>query len=197
MVLDVRDALAFQAAHIPGAVSVWSERLARYGGWFLPYDRPLYLVAGDDARETAVRALARMGYDRVGGVLAGGMEAWQAGGLGSGSLMNITVPQLETLLARGGTPWILDLRTDEEWKRDGTVPGARHVPLTALSERRAEVPRGENVFALCGTGVRSTVAASLLVGWGWPRVTVVMGGMEGWKALGAPRTGPEVPGDKR
>jgi len=103
--------------------------------------------------------------------------------------MNITVPQLETLLARGGEPWILDLRTHEEVERDGTVPGARHVPLTSLSERRDEVPREENVFAFCGTGVRSTIAASLLARWGWPRLTVVMGGMEGWKAAGAPRTG--------
>jgi hydroxyacylglutathione hydrolase len=189
LVLDVRDALAFQAAHVPGALSIWSERLGRYGGWFLPYDRPLFLVAGDDAREDAVRSLARMGYDRLGGVLSGGMEAWQAAGLESDSLMNITVPQLETLLARGGEPWILDLRTHEEVERDGTVPGARHVPLTSLSERRDEVPREENVFAFCGTGVRSTIAASLLARWGWPRLTVVMGGMEGWKAAGAPRTG--------
>ena len=186
-IVDLRDSLGFQAANIAGAVSIWTPRLARYGGWFLPYDRDLYLVAGDGSVTPAVRTLVRLGYDRIGGALAGGMEAWQSDGLPSGSLMNITVPQLRTLFDKGGEPWILDLRTADELENEGRIQGAYHLPLTDLLARMDEVPREENIFVFCGSGVRSTIGASLLARQGWRRLTVVMGGMEGWQALSASR----------
>ena len=48
VVLDVRWELAFTAAHAPGALSIWPVGIPEWAGWFVPYDRPILLVADDN-----------------------------------------------------------------------------------------------------------------------------------------------------
>ena len=40
-VVDTRSAEAFDAAHIEGSYSLPLDMLSAYGGWFLPYGKPL------------------------------------------------------------------------------------------------------------------------------------------------------------
>jgi len=48
VVLDTRLELGFSAAHVPGALSIWTGGLANFAGWFLPYDTPILLVNETD-----------------------------------------------------------------------------------------------------------------------------------------------------
>jgi len=50
----------------------------------------------------------------------------------------------------------------------------------------AEVPRDRPVYIFCGSGVRSTVAASLLERAGYGNVTVVLGGINAWSSVRCP-----------
>ena len=59
--------------------------------------------------------------------------------------------------------WLLDVREDDEWAA-GHVPGATHVPLGQLGARTAEVPRDQQIYVICRSGIRSARAAQALDG---------------------------------
>jgi len=186
IVLDTRVELAFNAGHVPGALSIWRQGLGRFAGWFLPYDRPILLVADEQDPMPVVRALARMGYDAIAGYLAGGMYAWHTAGLDSAAIGMITVPDLCRRLDEGNRPAILDVRSDAEIEGSGAISGAQHVHITEIPQRLDEVPRQRPLHVFCGSGLRSTVVASLLEREGWRDLTVVLGGTSAWNSASCP-----------
>jgi rhodanese-related sulfurtransferase len=62
-------------------------------------------------------------------------------------------------IARGAS--VVDVRSAGEFGA-GAFPGARNIPLQALSGRLGEIPRGRPVVVYCASGMRSAAAARLL-----------------------------------
>jgi hydroxyacylglutathione hydrolase len=185
IVLDTRMELAFTSAHVPGALSIWQEGLSGWAGWFLPYDRPILLVSDRADVSSQVRDLRRIGYDRVEGYLAQGMVAWHSAGLQSESVRTVTVQELCHRLDEEQDVWILDVRSDAEVEHN-PIPGGHHIHLSQIPERMDDAPKDRSVYIFCGTGLRSTVAASLLKRTGWEDLTVVLGGLSGWSSITCP-----------
>jgi hydroxyacylglutathione hydrolase len=185
-ILDTRQELAFSAAHVPGSQSIWLDGLASFAGWFFSYDRPILLVGEGDQVERVVAILLRLGFDGISGLLAGGMLSWHMAGMESESIRTQTVQDLCRLLDGGERLWILDVRFESELVRDGRIEGAQHIPITAIAERMNEVPNDRDVVIFCGSGMRSMVAASYLKARGWKRLSVVLGGMAGWRSIKCP-----------
>lgn len=185
VVIDTRSELAFSAAHVPGAQFLWLEGLASFAGWFLPYDRTLLLISDPGTLKQATRMLVRIGYDDVKATLAGGMLAWHMAGQRSESIATITVQELCRRLDRGENPHILDVRSADEIAR-ARIPGAQEIHVTMLIDRMIEVPKDRTAYIFCGSGMRSMVAASLLKRNGWEDLTVVLGGLAGWKSAACP-----------
>lgn len=188
VVVDVRDRTAYAGGHVPGAFGIGANgSLSTWAAWVVPYETPILLVAdGPDEVEKAARALVRVGLDDVRGHLEGGMAAWSRRGLPLSSLPAIAVEALHARLADGDRPVVLDVRGDDEW-RSGHIEGAVHVMGGTLAERLDDVPRnGREVAVVCGSGYRSTVAASVLERAGWDRLLNVAGGMAAWRAAGLP-----------
>ncbi|MGI6207514.1 MAG: MBL fold metallo-hydrolase [Anaerolineae bacterium] len=185
-VLDTRLELAFNAAHVPGALSIWEQGIPSFAGWFVNYDQPILLVSDTILPERAVRYLIRMGFDRINGYLGGGMVDWHTSGRDSDSIGMVTVQELCGLLDSDEQVWILDVRSQYELDTDGRIPGAHHIHITQLPQRVDEVPRDVPVFIFCGSGLRSTVAASLLQAQGYEDLTVVLGGAAGWNSTTCP-----------
>lgn len=77
-VVDLRNRYAFADGHIAGARNTGSGKALQVQGDRLPHDRPILIVAADDAKgEEAWTILVEMGYEPSSAkVLAGGMEAW-------------------------------------------------------------------------------------------------------------------------
>ena len=184
VVLDTRWELGFNSAHVPGALSIWEIGLSGWAGWFLTYDKPILLVTDGNDVSPVVRVLSRLGFDRVEGFLAGGMISWHSAGLPSQRIPTVTVQDLCHLLDRDGDAWILDVRSAAEVEEQA-VPGAHHIHLSHLPEHM-EVPRDRPVYIFCGSGVRSTVAASLLERAGYDNVIVVLGGISAWSSVRCP-----------
>jgi len=188
VVLDTRMELAFGAAHVPGALSIWLDGLPNFAGWFLPYDRKVLLVdeTGDPYR--AAKRLLRLGYDNLGGYLAGGMVAWHMAGEESRSVATANVHDLcaRLDLEEKRKAWILDVRSDDELERSGRITGAPQIHITQLPQRLGEVPRDRPVYIFCGSGLRSMVAASILQREGWEDMTVILGGLAGWSSVKCP-----------
>jgi hydroxyacylglutathione hydrolase len=189
-VLDTRMELGFGAAHVPGAQSIWIDGLASFEGWFIPYDKPILLVCEPCDLQEAVKILIREGYDDIGGFLAGGMLSWHMSGQESASIKTITVQEMCSLLDKNETTssQILDVRSDEELKRDGQIQGAQHIHVTLIPERMNEIRKDGFVYIFCGSGMRSMIAASFLQRYGWQNLNVILGGLAGWKSAKCPTT---------
>ncbi|MFZ2471840.1 MAG: rhodanese-like domain-containing protein [Methanothrix sp.] len=185
-ILDTRQELAFGAAHVPGSQSIWLEGLASFAGWFLSYERPILLVGDGNLVENIAVILLRLGYDDITGFLAGGMLSWHMSGLESAAIRTQTVQELCRRLDGGEPIWILDVRFESELLRDGKIDAAQHIPITAIAEMMDEVPKDREVCIFCGSGMRSMVVASFLKARGWKRLSVILGGMAGWKSIKCP-----------
>ncbi|OPY53432.1 MAG: molybdopterin biosynthesis protein MoeB [Methanosaeta sp. PtaU1.Bin112] len=185
-ILDTRQELAFSAAHVPGSQSIWLDGLASFAGWFLGYDRPILLVGEGNQADRVAAILLRLGFDNISGFLAGGMLSWHMSGQQSQSIRTQIVQDLCRQIDGGEPVWILDVRFAGELDKDGRIEGAQHIPITAISERMDEVPQDRDVAIFCGSGMRSMVAASYLRARGWKRLSVVLGGMAGWRSIKCP-----------
>jgi glyoxylase-like metal-dependent hydrolase (beta-lactamase superfamily II)/rhodanese-related sulfurtransferase len=160
--VDLRNRTAFAAGHVRGALSFGLDGgFATYLGWLIPWGTPVSLL-GETPEQVAEaqRELVRIGIDRPAAAV-GRPEQW-AGDLPPATMPAGTFGDLADLLGghRGERPVVLDVRLRLEWA-EGHLPGAVHIPLHELLDRRDEVPDGE-VWVHCGTGYRAAIAASLL-----------------------------------
>ncbi|MGA9099252.1 MAG: MBL fold metallo-hydrolase [Methanotrichaceae archaeon] len=186
IILDTRMELGFGAAHVAGAQSIWLDGLASFAGWFLNYDKPILLVNETNDPEEQTIILTRLGFDNLAGYLSGGMLNWHMSGKDSSTIGTITIQRFCELLDSGEDPLVLDVRSDEELKKDGQIPGAHHIHVTQIPLCMADVPKDRAVYVFCGSGMRSMIAASFLKRNGWKDLIVILGGMAGWKSKRCP-----------
>ncbi|GAA2110449.1 MBL fold metallo-hydrolase [Streptomyces synnematoformans] len=167
-VVDIRPAAAYAAGHVPGAISIpLRDQFATWLGWLLPDDAPLAFVAddGQDPGEVVWQAY-KIGYERLAGRLAGGMDAWRAARYAQATTDFVRADRI------GRRPYV-DVRQRAEYAA-GHVPGAVHVELGSLSSHVADAPTGAVVA--CGHGERAMTAASILERAGHTDVAVLDGG---------------------
>jgi hydroxyacylglutathione hydrolase len=117
------------------------------------------------------------------GWLGGGMSAWRTSGRHVATVGQLTAHEAHAL-AEGGSLAILDVRLPAEWL-EGHADRAHFLTGAELPSRLVEVPSDRPVAVVCGSGFRSSVAASLLAAQGYD-ARVVVGGMEAWRAAGLP-----------
>ncbi|AOV15858.1 sulfurtransferase [Acidihalobacter aeolianus] len=82
---------------------------------------------------------------------------------------------------------ILDVRDDAE-VREGMIGKSKHIPLSALGQRLAELDkhREKTVIAYCRSGNRSSQACRMLRKAGFQRVVNLRGGMLAWRDANLP-----------
>ncbi|MDQ3640106.1 MAG: MBL fold metallo-hydrolase [Actinomycetota bacterium] len=186
--LDTRAPEAFGGGHIPGAVNVGlGAAFATWAGTVLDAAAAVVLVLDSpDDLWSVTWDLLRIGYEPPVGWLAGGMRAWRTAALELGHMAQISVHQLRERLDTGQVD-LLDVRQPAEWAA-GHVPGAMFMTGAELPGRVHEVPQTDGALAVtCGSGYRSSVAASLLARQG-REVLNVLGGMSAWNAADYPTT---------
>ena len=180
LLVDVRTDVQFDEAHVPGAVALTMLR-AGFGSklaWVVGPEQELVLIGrgDDDARDAATLAAA-VGVTRIAGALHGGMTSWRQEGRTVQCIERITVPDLHE---RRDDVQILDVRERSEWDA-GHIPGSTHAPYHDLHEPPGGLHRERPVAAICATGQRAAVAASLLQRHGFAEVLhVVQGGVPRW-----------------
>jgi hydroxyacylglutathione hydrolase len=186
LVVDVRTELQFDEAHIPGAVCITARR-AGFGSklaWIAEPGLPLVLVGrdNDDALEAAALAGA-VGLTEIGGFLAGGMTSWREERFAVDAVERMTVAELRD---RRDEVQLLDVRERSEWDA-GRIPGSAHVPYHDVRGLPEGLDPGQPIAAICSSGQRAAVAASLLKRAGAERVIhVVEGGVGTWERAGLP-----------
>jgi hydroxyacylglutathione hydrolase len=164
-VVDTRWRVQFARAHIPGSVNVeLDESMGSYVGWIVPFGEPLILVLAEPvggSLEEAFTQLLRVGYERVEGYLEGGIPAWRADGRTVASYRVAGLDELCRSTQAGTVGNLLDVRQQTEWD-EGHVAGSQHIFVGDLPDHLAEIPRDRETWAICATGHRASMAASLL-----------------------------------
>jgi rhodanese-related sulfurtransferase len=109
-----------------------------------------------------------------------------------------TVPraQLAEQLSAGDAPFVLDVRTESEY-RSGHVPGATHIPFLSVGSRIDEIPieKDQPIVVYCAHGTRAAWAARKLRKAGFTNVTYLEGHMTSWEEDGLPMEATERDGD--
>jgi hydroxyacylglutathione hydrolase len=177
-IVDVRPFDAYAGAHIRGSLSIpLRSQFASWLGWLVPDDVPLVFVREPDQDASdLVRQALGIGYERLAGELAGGIEAWREAALPIGHMSVVDA-------ARVSTP-VLDVRQDAEFAA-GHLPAASHVELGALPDAAGDLPVGA-VATMCAHGERAATAASVLERAGRDDVVVVRGGPDDWSRVRGP-----------
>lgn len=176
-VLDLRRPEAFGGAHIPGAVNIGAgQNLSLWAGWIVDPEQRLLLVndKGDD--EEARRSLARVGLENVEGFLQKGMPGWIDAGMEFTRTAQLSTKEVAE---RAPDTQIVDVRSDKEWA-SGHISEAIHIPLGELKARTRELSKAAEIVAVCGSGYRSSIAASLLQAEGFLKISSMDGGMAAW-----------------
>jgi hydroxyacylglutathione hydrolase len=189
VVLDTRPPEAFGGGHIPGALNVGAgAAFPTWAGTVLEAGATVLLVLDSPADLWPVTwDLLRIGYDTPAGWLAGGMMAWRTAAQDVERLRQITVHELAQQLDAESLD-LLDVRQPAEWA-EGHVRGARFITGAELPGRLDDVPRvGRPLAVACGSGYRSSAAASLIAAQSEVEVVNVLGGMSAWAAVGYPMT---------
>jgi len=197
VLLDSREIADFAAGHLRGAVNIGLQgRFAEWAGDVLPPDRDIVLV-GDPASalETKVR-LARVGLDRVIGQLEGPTALLAARPEIHETSSRLTLEQLTELQSRGTDIQLVDVRNQGETAQ-GTIVGAREIPLATLASSIAALDRTRPVVVYCASGSRSHVASTVLREAGFADVSDLLGGYAAWEAAGLPVTAGTASGERR
>lgn len=180
-VVDGRSRRDIAAGHIPGSLTIeLGDTFASYVGWILPVGTPLVLVLPDraGASDEAVDQLVRIGFDRLAGVLAGGVEAWAAAGEPLTGMATVTAGELAEELRAEDSPVVVDVRDPKEWRDEGRIADAVEMSLSSIiGGLDPSIPDGAPITVACKSGARATIAAGLLEARGHPVRLVAQGGI--------------------
>ena len=188
VLIDGRDHREFDGAHAPGAINITMNQsgVGTRAAWMVDPEATIITTAGgDDQARAMVPMLEAVGFRNVHGYLSGGMSAWHSAGLQFETTPAVDMPTLAEQL-RAGEVILVDVRSEAEW-RNGHVENAIHVPYQQLRQGVPEsVARADGHLAVaCSGGIRSTIAASMLMRAGVKNVEhVADGGVPGLRNEG-------------
>ena len=184
--LDARDGIDFEGAHLVGALNIpVNGKYATWCGTMLNHENAIVVIAEVGREEEAIVRLGRIGFDNVAGYLKNGMDALADRPELVWRIDRVTALALAEQVAAPDGPVVVDVRSEKEWAA-GHIPGSVNVPLNHLRERANELPRDRRVAVHCEGGYRSVIAASLLAAAGRSDVMDLVGGFKAWVASKLP-----------
>jgi rhodanese-related sulfurtransferase len=101
------------------------------------------------------------------------------------AFQEITSAEAKSLLGKGGSVFLLDVRTPEEY-RQGHLQGAVLIPISEIEKRVGDVPPNKKIVVYCAVGSRSRQVAGFLTSKGYREVYDMKDGIIGWYRNGFP-----------
>lgn len=179
LLLDVRDAQAFAASHLRGAVNVGlSGRFAEYAAAVHNPEEPVILIGSAAETAEARLRLARVGIDTVTGAVTD-LQALVTQPELTLAQSRLTAQQAAERVAGVLDLQVVDVRGPGEFA-GGALPGAMNLPLTRLRTLMSALDPARPVLVNCAGGYRSIAAASLLAAHGFTDVSDLIGGWNAW-----------------
>jgi hydroxyacylglutathione hydrolase len=189
IVLDTRPAAEYCSGHIPASIHIGlGGQFAAWAGALIGLDGDVVLVTEDaKAADEARTRLARVGIERIKGVLGGGIAAWARAGLPLTFIDQVPVQELHSEMAANPDLCLVDVRRPSEWAQ-GHIEGAALRPLDQLGKELETLDPARLTAVHCKSGYRSAIACSILEARGFRTLMNVQGGFDAWSAAGLPVT---------
>lgn len=184
VILDTREGDVFMHGFVPGSVNIGLEgRFAEWAGSLLPFDKKLILVTEEGKEKESVIRLARVGFEKIEGYLAGGFEAWKSARETSDLIIDVDADEVAMDIPFDENMVIVDVRREVEFA-NGHVKDAVNIPLNTLTDPGSMSPinDNDNLYIHCASGYRSVIAASLLKRQGIHNLRNINGGFEALKS---------------
>ena len=102
------------------------------------------------------------------------------------SFRNLSVDEFEEGKNTDPNAVLLDVRTEDEWKANGIIPGAIMIDWYdgAFAEKVQEIGKDKSVYVYCHGGGRSSEAAGKLLELGYHDVFNLENGFSEWREKG-------------
>jgi len=97
-----------------------------------------------------------------------------------GDWVPITPTELKAKIERGEELSLVDVRSKGECIQEGIIPGAIHIPLDRLRDEADRLSNERETVVYCATGLRSYLAARILMQKGFTEVKNLTGGTVSW-----------------
>lgn len=186
IILDTRNSNEFTQGFVPGSISIGLDgRFAEFAGGLLPFDQSIILITEPGKEKESIIRLARVGFDKMVGYLAGGYEAWKTAGEKIDLIIDVEADEMAMDIPFDPNMVIVDVRKETEYA-DGHIKEAINIPLNDLMDpgSMANMEDQHNIYIHCAGGYRSVIASSLIKRQGIHNIRNVMGGFEKIKELG-------------
>jgi hydroxyacylglutathione hydrolase len=193
--LDVRDPAEFAAAHLAGSINIGlGGQYATWAGTVLSREQPIVIIADPGRENEAATRLGRIGFDQVVGFLNDGLQSLESRPELTASTERVSAELAAARVATGPrdeAPLTVDVRAPRE-REQKRIGRSVSMPLNHLAERLPELPTDRPLLVYCAGGYRSSIAASLLLHYGFTQVSEIAGGIAAWEAAQLPlETGAE------
>ncbi|KAF3361762.1 Uncharacterized protein PHSC3_001712 [Chlamydiales bacterium STE3] len=177
--IDVRSPEAFAARHLKNSINIPIK--GSFSSWLemvlVPEDVFSLIISSEDTLEPIKKMLAVAGLEKLEGYIL-----WEDLTDGGPDLIT-SLP----LISPGHFQkrMVIDVRTPSEW-RSGHIEGAKHIELSDLQKSLSKLSNKGPIATICGSGYRSSIAASILRRAGFSDVANIHGGMQAWKEAKLP-----------
>ena len=183
--IDPRPPHVFGAGHRPGGLNVvGNDSFAVRVGATVAFGSPIVILTTDAEQAERLRTqLAVVGYDDVRGYASPDPAPGEE---------TLRIDQLDPRAAAARSAegaLLVDVRERSEWDA-GHAPGAVHIPYEELRERAHELPVDRPIVMYCASGIRSSLAASILQS-GRREVANMRGGFTAWRNAELPISHPK------
>ena len=172
VVLDTRARADFFESHLAGSLLTELDyQFCAIAGSYVAEGTPIYLVVDETRLDEAIRALIRVGLDRIDGYVTPGTLAEY--GRQGGHLRQTTTIDMAQLEERRalGRAYALDVRSAAEFEA-GHVPEAFHVPHTRIASVVDTLPMDKPLLVYCNSGARAAAAVAMLARLGFNAIDV-------------------------
>lgn len=176
--LDTRHSAIFTLGFVPGAISIGlNGRFAEWAGSLLSFDKPILLVTELGKEKETIIRLARVGFSKIEGYLAGGFEAWAAAGEKIDMVIDVEVDEVAMDMPFDTNMVIIDVRKETEYANEH-IKEAINIPLSDLTDpgSMTNLDDHHNIYIHCAGGYRSVIAASLIKREGIHNLRNIVGG---------------------
>lgn len=174
LILDVRDKAEFVEGFIPNSIFIGIDgSFAPWAGEMIPsLEQAILVVAPAGREEEVIERLARVGYDNTLGFLEGGFNSWLKAGKEVDKVETIKADTFGQRLQDGLDGSVLDVRKVSEFAIS-RLSMASNLPLSDFNRYFHTFDKDQLLYLHCGSGYRSTIAASMLKARGFDRVVNV------------------------
>jgi rhodanese-related sulfurtransferase len=185
-ILDTRDPGDFAAAHFAGSINIGLDgQYATWAGTVLDRKHPIVIIAESGRENESALRLGRIGFDNVAGFLKDGLRSLESRPELTVTTDRLSAPFAAELLSSPQPPQAIDVRAPRE-RDQKYIAGSLGIPLNHLTENLEKLPKDRPLLLYCAGGYRSSIAASLLQGRGFRRVSEIAGGIAAWEAANLP-----------